>query len=126
MPLQSIIQQFHPARKFLFLIGLFLFFLAIASVAQVLIILPYTDFTSIKDLALLDDFSNPTIIKGLKIAQAVSAILAFIVPSLLFAYLVSPHLTPTLSDSPSRSAMAEQGKGEKQPIKITQRSASHF
>jgi len=85
MSIQSTIQQYHPARKFLLLIGLFLVFLTVASVVQVLIILPFTDLKSINNL----DFSNPSIIQAMKIAQAVSAILAFIVPSLLFAYLSS-------------------------------------
>ena len=89
MSIQSIIQGFQPAGKFLLLIGLFLFCLGIASIAQVLILLPFAEMKSINDIASLTDFSNPNIIKGMKIAQAVSAILTFIVPAFLFAWFSS-------------------------------------
>src|ERR1035437_5747763 len=85
MSIQSIVQQYHPSKKLLLLIGLFLVWLAVASVAQVLIILPFADIKSINNL----DFTNPQIINAMKMGQAVSAILAFIVPSLLFAYMSS-------------------------------------
>ena len=85
MSIQSIVQQYHPSKKLLLLIGLFLVWLAVASVAQVLIILPFADIKSINNL----DFTNPQIINAMKIAQAVSAILAFIVPAMLFAYISS-------------------------------------
>lgn len=86
MSVQSTLQQFNPAGKFLLLIGLFLVSLAAASVSQVLIILPFTDLKSMGNL----DFTNPGIVQAMKVAQAASAILAFIAPSLLFAYLTLP------------------------------------
>lgn len=95
MSIQSTIQRFHPSGKFLLLLGLFLLCLGITSVVQVLILLPYSGL-QLKDLAdeqkllLLQDFSNPNIIKGMKIAQAVSVLLMFVIPSLLFAYLAHP------------------------------------
>ncbi|HEY4799303.1 MAG TPA: CPBP family intramembrane glutamic endopeptidase, partial [Bacteroidia bacterium] len=89
MSIQSTVQNFHPSGKFLMFIGMFLLGLALASIAQVIIILPFSDMKSINDLAKLEDFSNPNIIKAMKIAQAVSAILMFIIPSLVFAFLSS-------------------------------------
>lgn len=87
MSIQFSIQKFHSSSKLLVLIGLFLVFLAIASVIQVLIILPYADLKSINNL----DFTNPNIIRAMKLAQAVSAIFAFIVPAFLFAYFAHPN-----------------------------------
>ncbi|MBI4930161.1 MAG: CPBP family intramembrane metalloprotease [Bacteroidetes bacterium] len=89
MSIQTTIQRFHPSGKFFLLLGLFLLCLGIASVIQVLIILPYADLQSMKDLAKLEDFSNPNIVKGMKIAQAVSVLFAFIIPSFLFAFYSS-------------------------------------
>ena len=57
--------------------------------AQVLILAAYADIESLKDIVKLNDFSNPNILKAMKLAQAVSAIFAFIVPSLFFAYFSS-------------------------------------
>jgi len=94
MSIQSTIQNFHPSGKFFLLLGLFLLCLGIASVLQVLILLPYSGL-QLKDLAdgqklsLLQDFSNPNIIKGMKIGQAVSVLFIFIIPSFLFAYYSS-------------------------------------
>ena len=85
MSIQSIVQQYHPSKKLLLLIGLFLVWLGVASIVQVLIILPFTDLKSISNL----DFTNPKIINAMKMGQAVSAILAFIVPTMLFAYMSS-------------------------------------
>jgi len=89
MSIQSVVQRFHPSGKFLMLIGLFLLFLGIATIAQVIILFSYSDLKSFHDIAKLGDFTNPNIVKGMKIAQAVSAVLMFIVPSLLFAYFSS-------------------------------------
>ena len=94
MSIQSTIQRFHPSGKFFLLLGLFLFCLGIASMIQMLIILPFSglqlkDLADEQNLALLQDFSNPNIIKGMKIAQAVSVLFAFIIPSFLFAYYSS-------------------------------------
>jgi len=89
MPIQSIIQGYRPASKFLLLIGLFLFSLGIASVAQVLILFPFADMKSMNDIASLTDYTNPNIIKGMKLAQAASAIIMFIIPALLFAWMSS-------------------------------------
>lgn len=90
MPIQSAVRQLHPSAKFFLLLGLFLFCLSISSLMQMLIILPYADLKSISDLAKLEDFSNPNLLKGLKIAQAVSVLFSFIIPSLLFAYMAAP------------------------------------
>ena len=89
MSIQSIIQGYNPAGKFLLLIGLFLFCLGLASLAQVLILFQFAEMKSINDIASLTDFSNPNILKGMKIAQAVSGMLTFIVPALLFAWFSS-------------------------------------
>lgn len=89
MSIQAIIQGYKPAGKFLLLMGLFLFFLGLASLAQVLIIFPFAEMKSMNDIASLTDFSNPNIIKGMKIAQAVSAIMTFMIPALLFAWFSS-------------------------------------
>ena len=89
MSIQSIIEKFHPSGKFFLLLGLFLLCLGIASVIQVLIILPYADLKSMGDLAKLEDFSNPRIVQGMKIAQAVSVLFTFILPSILFAWFCS-------------------------------------
>lgn len=94
MSIQSAIQNFHPSGKFFLLLGLFLLCLGIASVAQVLILLPYSglqlkDLANEQSLALLQDFSNPNIVNGMKIAQMVSVLFAFIIPSFLFAYYSS-------------------------------------
>ncbi len=89
MTIQSTIERFHPAGKFLLLIGLFMIFLGVASVLQVIILASYSDIQSMKDIAKLEDFSNPNILKAMKIAQAASAILTFIIPSLFFAWLSS-------------------------------------
>jgi len=93
MYLRSTIQNYQPARKFLLLIGLFLFCLGIASVVQVLILLPFAKMKSIQDMAALTDFTNPDIITGMKIAQAVSVVLTFITPAVLFAWLSSERKT---------------------------------
>jgi hypothetical protein len=89
MSIQSTIERFHPASKFLLLIGLFLLFLGVTSVLQVVILASYSDIKSIKDIAKLSDFSNPDIIKAMKIAQAASVILTFIIPALFFAWFSS-------------------------------------
>lgn len=89
MSIQSTIEKFHPSGKFIMLIGLFVLFLGVASVLQVVILASYADMTSMKDLAKLQDISNPNVIKGMKISQAVSAILTFIIPALFFAWFAS-------------------------------------
>lgn len=89
MSIQAIIQGYKPASKFLLLLGLFLFSLGLASIVQVLVLFPFAEMKSINDVAALTDFTNPSIIKGMKIAQAVSAIITFIIPALLFAWLSS-------------------------------------
>ena len=73
MSIQAIIQGYKPASKFLLLLGLFLFSLGLASIVQVLVLFPFAEMKSINDVAALTDFTNPSIIKGMKIAQAVSA-----------------------------------------------------
>ena len=89
MSIQTTIEKFHPSGKFFLLMGLFLLCLGVASVVQVLILASFADLKSINDIAKLEDFSNPNIIKGMKIAQAVSAVLMFIIPTFLFAYFAS-------------------------------------
>lgn len=89
MPIQPVLSQFNPATKFLLLICLFLVFLGVASVAQVVILASYADIKSITDMAALTDYTNPNVINGMKTAQAVSAILSFIIPALLFAFISS-------------------------------------
>ena len=89
MTIQSTLEKFHPAGRLLLLIGIFLIFLGVASILQVVILAGYADLHSLKDLARLEDVSDPNIIKGMKIAQAVSAILSFIFPAFLFAWMGS-------------------------------------
>jgi uncharacterized protein len=89
MSIQATIEKFHPSGKFLLLTGLFLLFLGVASIAQVVILAAFADMHSMIDIVKLTDFSNPAIIKGMRIAQGVSAILTFIIPALLFAWLGS-------------------------------------
>lgn len=89
MSIQTTIEKFHPSGKFLLMMGIFLLCVGFASVVQVLILASFADLKSINDIAKLEDFSNPNIIKGMKIAQALSAVLIFIIPSFLFAYFSS-------------------------------------
>ncbi|MBI3502155.1 MAG: CPBP family intramembrane metalloprotease [Bacteroidetes bacterium] len=93
MSIQSTIQNFHPAGKFLLLIGLFLVALVIAGIIQVVILIPFADIKSINDLANLEDVSNPKLITGMKIAQAVSVLFTFILPAFLFAHFTSEKKT---------------------------------
>lgn len=89
MPDSTIIKQLPPAGKFFFLLALFIASLIVASVVQLLVLLPYADLKSINDIAKLEDLSSPNIIKGMKIAQAASVLIMFILPSFLFALLSS-------------------------------------
>lgn len=92
----------RPSGRFFLLLGLFLFFLAIASALQVLVIIPFAGLSSADELAkiedLLSDFSNPSLVQGMKLAQALSAIVAFIVPALVFAYLTHPFSSPQAAE----------------------------
>jgi hypothetical protein len=87
------ITQTTPSWKFFIFLGLFLLFLGIASIVQIFVLIPFADVSSLNDIAnienLLSDMSNPAIVQGMKIAQAISAVIAFIVPSFLFAYFFS-------------------------------------
>jgi len=89
MFIQSQIEAQHPARKFMLLLGLFLFCLGIATVAQILILFLFAEMESMQDIASLSDYNNPKIITGMKIAQGASAIIMFIIPALLFAWISS-------------------------------------
>lgn len=103
-----------PSGKFFLLLGLFLLFLGIASVVQVLVMLPFAGISSFNDIAkienLLSDMSNPGIVQGMKIAQALSAVLAFIVPSFLFAYLVPPKSLPDCVTSEDKQVSSPKGR----------------
>ena len=89
MTLSSSLKGLQPSGKFMFLLGLFLISIAVASILQVAIILPFSNLKSLTDLASLNDFSDPNLITGMKIAQAVSVLFMFIIPAFFFAYLTS-------------------------------------
>ena len=71
------------------MMGVVLLCLGVASVIQILILASFADLKSIHDITKLEDFSNPNIIKGMKIVQTVSVVLIFIVPAFLYAYFSS-------------------------------------
>ena len=89
MPIASSLHKRSPFAKCMFLLGLFLVSTSIASVLQIAIILPFSNCKSWSDLAILNNLSDPAIVVGMKIAQAVSVFFMFILPSLFFAYVTS-------------------------------------
>ena len=78
-----------PASKFLILMGLFLVCFVVFQLLGILVAMPFAHISGLYELGKLSDYTNPGTIMGLKMAQIVSAIGAFIVPSFLFAMLVS-------------------------------------
>lgn len=82
-------RRLPPSGKLAILIGLFFISIGISTFLQILILLPFADIKSLGDISALTDFSNPNILKGMKIAQGVSAVTIFIIPSLLFVYITS-------------------------------------
>lgn len=89
MFLQSTIQQYRPSTKFLLLLSFFLMGLGIASVVQALVLTLFADIKSPADMVNLQDLSNPKLVMAMKIGQAVSFLIAFVIPSFLFAHFVS-------------------------------------
>jgi uncharacterized protein len=92
MPMQPVLSTFSPTVKLLLLLSLFILFLGVASVLQVVILAAYSGTPAANDITtLLNNYSNPKLVQGMKMAQAISVILTFIVPALLFALLTSPQ-----------------------------------
>jgi len=69
--------------------GLFLVCFVVFQLLGILVAMPFAHISGLYELGKLSDYTNPGTIMGLKMAQIVSAIGAFIVPSFLFAMLVS-------------------------------------
>ena len=88
MSIQSSIQNFHPSAKFFLLLALFVIFLFVGEIIQLLIFISTSDIKSINELANLSFLSkiNPNI---LKLSQALSVIVSFIIPAFLFSYFSS-------------------------------------
>lgn len=94
------------ASRFWMLILLFIIFLGVSSGLATLIILPYADLKNLGNLEQLIQV-NPQIVTALKIAQMLSAIGAFIIPSCLFAFLVERKIGKYLhlNTLPSKGSM---------------------
>lgn len=89
MTIQSNLSRLHPSGKFLLLMAMFMVALGAASTLQVLILAYFADMHSMLDIVKLTDYNNPRVIQGMKVAQGVSAVITFIIPALLFAWLSS-------------------------------------
>lgn len=80
-----------PGGKVWMMLLIFFLCYLISNALSVLILIPFADINGLNELYKIEDYTNPTIIIGLKIAQLVSAIGAFIVPTLIFTLLASKN-----------------------------------
>ncbi len=107
MTVQTVIQKFHPSRKFLILLGLLTIFLVLASIAQALVIIPFIGIENIHNaFSGMGNYSDPNLITGLKTAQAVGAVLTFIAPAFIFAWFCSEEKLNYLKINKSFSFLA--------------------
>lgn len=81
-------EQLSPRRQFLTLIGFFILCLLLFALVGLVCIL-WIGHVSIYDIQGLNDYTNPDILLGLKVAQIVSSFGTFIVPAVVFALLAS-------------------------------------
>lgn len=88
----------------MFLIGVFILFLLLFSLIGAVIIVQ-VGHVSIFDIQALNDYSNPQLVKALKIAQIVSSFGTFIIPVILFVMMASyDRLAYLKLNTPARPA----------------------
>ncbi len=75
-------------RQFAILMSFFLTGLVLFSIVGVLCIV-WIGHVSIYDIQGMNDYSNPALVLGLKVAQIISSVGTFILPALAFAFFVS-------------------------------------
>lgn len=83
--------MFGAGRQFVILMSFFIAGLVLFSLVGVLCIL-WIGHVSIYDIQSLNDYKNPSLVLGLQVAQIVSSVGSFILPALLFAFLVSSNV----------------------------------
>lgn len=82
------IENASPLVQFIILMGFFLLFLGVFAIIGVFCITGIAHI-NIYDLRAMQDYSNPLLVEGFKVAQIVSAFGSFIVPAVVFALLAS-------------------------------------
>lgn len=87
-----LLKNFSTATQFWMLLIVFILCLGVSSIIATLSMFPFVEISALGDLNKLSNYSNSNLILGLKIAQTISTIGAFIAPALIFSFLVSPGI----------------------------------
>ena len=90
---RPVLEHLTFSGKFWVLILLFVFCLSIFSLLAAAVMIPFAGIHDLSDLSKINDYNNPNVLVGLKVAQTISAIGSFVLPSFVFAFLVSSNST---------------------------------
>lgn len=88
-----LLKPFPAASQFWFLMALFFVGISLFSILAALAAVPFLGIESVEDLrdlpALLSNYNDPKMVNGLRLMQTISALGTFVIPALVFAWMVS-------------------------------------